>query len=104
MGNATKNSGGSSKSPGGHKVIHTTAQTAFVRVISPRPGGCHEYVKGFCTLAHGPLVGLCVCTSRISSLLNLIPLYTFVSKKVISVSYILAVNLIEFAFSTILAL
>ena len=68
------------------------------------PGGCHEYVKGFCTLAHGPLVGLCVCTSRIGSLLNLIPLYTFVSKKVISVSYILAVNLIVFAFSTILAL
>ena len=58
------------------------------------PGGCHEYVKGFCTLAHGPLVGLCVCTSRIGSLLNLIPLYTFVSEKVISVSYILAVNLI----------
>ena len=68
------------------------------------PGGCHEYVKGFCTLAHGPLVGLCVCTSRFGSLLNLIPLYTFVSKKVISVSYILAVNLIVFAFSTILAL
>ena len=20
------------------------------------PGGCHKYVKGFCTLAHGPLV------------------------------------------------
>ena len=20
------------------------------------PGGCHEYVKGFCTLAHGPLM------------------------------------------------
>ena len=68
------------------------------------PGGCHEYVRGFCTLAHGPLVGLCVCTSRIGSLLNLIPLYTFVSEKVISVSYILAVNLIVFAFSTILAL
>ena len=68
------------------------------------PGGCHEYTKGFCTLAHGPQVGLCVCTSRIDSLLNLIPLYTFVSKKVISVSYILAVNLIVFAFCTILAL
>ena len=58
------------------------------------PGGCHEYVKGFCTLAHGPLVVLCDCTSRIGSFLNLIPLYTFLSKKVISVSYILAVNLI----------
>ena len=69
-----------------------------------KPGGCHEYVKGFCTLAHGLLVGLCVCTSRIGSLLNLIPLYTFVSKNVISVSKILAVNLIVFAFSTILAL
>ena len=68
------------------------------------PGGCHKYLKGFCTLAYGPLVGLCVCMSRIGSLLNLIPLYTFVSKKVISVSYILAVNLIVFAFSTILAL
>ena len=68
------------------------------------PGGCHNYVKGFCTLAHGPLVGLCVYTSRIGSVLKLIPLYTFVSKKVISVSYILAVNLIVFAFSTILAL
>ena len=62
------------------------------------PGGCHEYT------AHGLLVGLCVCTSRIGSLLNLIPLYTLVSKKVISVSYILAVNLIVFTFSTILAL
>ena len=58
------------------------------------PGGCHEYVKGFCTLAHGLLVVLCDCTSRIGSFLNLIPLYTFLSKKVISVSYILAVNLI----------
>ena len=68
------------------------------------PGGCHEHVKGFFKLAHRPLVGLCVCTSRIGSLLNLIPSYTFVSKKVISVSSILAVNLIVFAFSTILAL
>ena len=68
------------------------------------PGGCHEYVKGLSTLALGTLVGLCVCTSRIGSSLNLIPLYTFVSKKVISVSYILAVNLIVFALSTILAL
>ena len=31
-----KNSGGSSKFPGGHKVIHRTAQTAFVRVVTPR--------------------------------------------------------------------
>lgn len=39
-------------------------------------------------------VGLkCVCTSRIESLLNLTPLYTFVSKKVASVSEISAVNL-----------
>ena len=30
-----KNSGASSKSPGGRKVIHTTAQTAFVRVVTP---------------------------------------------------------------------
>ena len=31
-----KNSGGSSKFPGGHKVIHRTAQTAFVIVVTPR--------------------------------------------------------------------
>ena len=31
-----KNSGGSTKFPGGHKVINRTAQTAFVRVVIPR--------------------------------------------------------------------
>ena len=31
-----KNSGGSTKFPGGQKVIHRTAQTAFVRVVNPR--------------------------------------------------------------------
>ena len=31
-----KNSGGSTKFPGGHKVIHRAAQTAFVRVVTPR--------------------------------------------------------------------
>ena len=31
-----KNSGGSTKFPGGQKVIHRTAQTAFVRVVTPR--------------------------------------------------------------------
>ena len=31
-----KNSGGSFKFPGGHKVFHTPAQTAFVRVVTPR--------------------------------------------------------------------
>ena len=40
MGNAgemsLKNSGGSTKFLGGHKVIHRTAQTAFVRVVTPR--------------------------------------------------------------------
>ena len=30
------NSGGSTKFPGGHKVIHRTAQTAFVRVVTLR--------------------------------------------------------------------
>ena len=35
-----KNSGGSTKFPGGHKVIHRTAQTAFVRVVTPR-GFCN---------------------------------------------------------------
>ena len=49
-------------------------------------------------------VGLkCVRTSRIQSLLNLTPLYTFVSTNVVSVSDISAVNLIVgwklFAFS-----
>ena len=31
-----KNSGGSSKFPGGHKVIHRTAETASVSVVTPR--------------------------------------------------------------------
>ena len=31
-----KNSGGWTKFPGGHKVIHRTDQTAFVRVVTPR--------------------------------------------------------------------
>ena len=31
-----ENSGGSMKFLGGHKVIHRTAQTAFVRVVTPR--------------------------------------------------------------------
>ena len=31
-----KNSEGSTKFPGGHKVFHRTAQTAFVRVVTPR--------------------------------------------------------------------
>ena len=31
-----KNSGGSTKFPGGRKVIHRTTQTAFVRVVTPR--------------------------------------------------------------------
>ena len=38
-----KNSGGSTKFPGGHKVIHKTAQTAFVRVGTPRSP---VFVKG----------------------------------------------------------
>ena len=31
-----KNSGGSTKFPGGRKVINRTTQTAFVRVVTPR--------------------------------------------------------------------
>ena len=59
------------------------------------PGTQAFHVLVATTLAHGPLVGICVRTSRIGSLLtDLIPFYTFVSKKVFSVSYILAVNLI----------
>ena len=34
--NIWKNSGGSSKFPGGLKVIHRSAQTAFVRVVTLR--------------------------------------------------------------------
>ena len=34
------NSGGSTKFPGGHEVIHRTAQTAFVRVVTPRVDLC----------------------------------------------------------------
>ena len=34
-----KNSGGSSKFPGGRQVIHRIAQTAFVRVVTPRVRG-----------------------------------------------------------------
>ena len=42
----TKNSGGSTKFPGGHKVIHRTAETAFVRVVTPRDfGGLKEDSK-----------------------------------------------------------
>ena len=36
---APKKWGGSSKFPGGHKVFHRTAQTAFVRVVTPRNKG-----------------------------------------------------------------
>ena len=35
----SKNSGGSTKFPGGRKVINGTAQTAFVRVVTPRKRG-----------------------------------------------------------------
>ena len=45
-----KNSGGWTKFPGGHKVIHRTAQTAFVRVVIPREedlgGGGQYYYDG----------------------------------------------------------
>ena len=46
-----KNSGGSTKFPGGHKVIHRTAQTAFVRVLTPR---------------YGLVVAFAVCSSRLN--------------------------------------
>ena len=36
MGTPPKNSGGSAKFPGGLKVIHRTALTTFVRVVTPR--------------------------------------------------------------------
>ena len=40
-----KNSGGSTKFPGGHKVIHRTAQTAFVRVVTPRSTSIHKFTQ-----------------------------------------------------------
>ena len=46
-----------------------------------------------CVLESSSSVGLkCVRTSRVDSFLNLSPLYTHVSRKVISVSEISAVN------------
>ena len=47
-----KNSGGSTKFPGGHKVIHRTAQTAVVRVVTPRKKGKGPKAKkeSTCTL------------------------------------------------------
>ena len=49
-----KNSGGSSKFPGGHKVIHRTAQTAFVRVVTPRKITYSVPIDKleFCTFTH----------------------------------------------------
>ena len=66
--------------------------------------GWHEYMKGFCWL-----IGSWLVYDVFGCLLNLTPLYTFVFKKVISISDISAVNLIVewklFAFfSNILAL
>ena len=52
-----KNSGGSSKFPGGHKVIHRTAQTAFVRVFTPRHHQPSRSFQGFWANGH-PLVKL----------------------------------------------
>ena len=40
-----KNSGGSTKFPGGHRVIHRTAQTAFVRVVIPRKNTNKAYLE-----------------------------------------------------------
>ena len=48
-----KNWGGSAKFPGGHKVIHRTAQTAFVRVVTPRYIQLTLFIKIFShTYAH----------------------------------------------------
>ena len=53
------------------------------------PGGWQEVNSVYWNVS----VGLkCVRTSRIDSLLNLSPLYTYVSRKVMSVSEISAVN------------
>ena len=40
-----KNSGGSSKFPGGQQVIHRIAQTAFVRVVTPRNLMLKDFLK-----------------------------------------------------------
>ena len=39
-----KNSEVSTKFPGGHKVIHRTAQTAFIRVVTPRNSWCFSSI------------------------------------------------------------
>ena len=53
------------------------------------PGGWQDVKSGYWKVS----VGLkCVRTSRIDSSFNLSPLYTYVSRKVISVSEISAVN------------
>ena len=43
-----KNSGGSSKFPGGQQVIHRIAQTAFVRVVTPRSSKPHDDHQNAC--------------------------------------------------------
>ena len=48
-----KNSGGSTKFPGGHKVIHKTAQTAFVRVVTPRKK-CYFMIHTICFVIQQP--------------------------------------------------
>ena len=49
-----KNSGGSTKFPGGHEVIQRTPQTAFVRVVTPRK----KEMRGQGTFLHGAFLCL----------------------------------------------
>ena len=58
------------------------------------PGGSHEYVNRFLRFMGSWLVYNVFARLRIGCLLNLTPLYTFASKKEISISDILAVNMI----------
>ena len=53
-----KNSGGSTKFLGGHKVIHRTAQTAFVRVVTPRNNCTFQQKQNLCHGLRGPHVKL----------------------------------------------
>ena len=55
-----KNSGGSPKFPGGHKVIHRTAQKAFVRVVTPRQRRYVRFKIHSFHACNGPLIKFCI--------------------------------------------
>ena len=65
-----KNSGGSTKFPGGHKLIHRTAQTAFVRVVTRRKDGHGFEIAVMAWLHKTPVttMGIRTCTRNSSEL------------------------------------